>query len=334
MVGQGYDVLTDTLLFDSPFLVTGTRASDIGYQIPNTVSAVLTSRTKDSFYWDSTKKEYDHARRRQLGIQDQISADLTGKVHPGVNILQILSNSTAETRKISYLREYRLFQLTLVQNLQLKPEFLNTITKLPDFTDSNETVVEVWKKFFGKYGAFVVSSVYGGGSLEGTLKLLSNETFTSSAEYEKEMPKIFKSLENIQIGKTGFSDTEKPPPNFSLGFLGGDAHFYASDFSTLDLEQSSKILSGFADSLSYLPKLLMTSIELKPISEVVRKSNPGISAKLDRASRALFNSTLVYKPPPTKSPPSPRETVESLAEVEMKKRAAASAKRVSICAQR
>lgn len=162
LIGKGYDILNDrssSLIFQFNTFKT----SPLGYKLPVGIKCELVNETEDICIFSESKQDYTTRRLTDLNLPTTEINQILGNVKSGYNVIQQMKANN--NNEFTTLREHRIFQLTL-EDPQFSQDFIKDIEKLPKFNDQQVHVKQIWKVFFDRYGTHVVSSAYGGGSIE------------------------------------------------------------------------------------------------------------------------------------------------------------------------
>ncbi|KAF0548421.1 GTP-binding protein A [Gigaspora margarita] len=206
----------------------------------------------------------------------------------------------------SFLIEIHCFRFTLnVDEVQLSQTFKNDIDKLPHFYNYyNKHNFNTWKKFFDKYGTYVIQSAWAGGRCSVTIKssnmstqhieLIKSEVLTRISNHEAKIEFKNKIVELKNI--------EEAINAASLRTSGGDVKYHAKTFQEFNGER-------WLSSIKVKPDVLDTKLKLIPINIIAGKYKNQIREPMEAAIRDLLGAELTYISPAimTIVPPKSRE---------------------------
>ena len=187
-----------------------------------------------------------------------------------------LSSSTSE---YSFLFEQRLFEVKLGNykdylnhGMTFTEDFKSEVAKLPrKYDKSDDSCVSKFEKFFNRFGHFVVSSAYGGGSVEVKCSREAvGSTKTSLAEAKACLTATLEGLDFVQAGLSADGSTSNSLKSKALlqrstySWNGGDVALQTNE-SIGDKERLQK----WKKSLIPNPTMLTSEMTLEPISTAV-----------------------------------------------------------------
>jgi len=166
LVGQGYNLLEDRAVPNSPFDLEDDeyKLSPLGYKIPAGLKCELINETDDVCVVTQSENEYKSRRLSDLNLAGEVLPEDRTSFQPrsGYNIMQA---GVANQSSISTVREHRMFQLTLEPEVKFASNFEQLVKALPKYSDQVH-IRQLWKSAFDKYGTHIIVSAYGGGSIE------------------------------------------------------------------------------------------------------------------------------------------------------------------------
>ncbi|ODN01554.1 GTP-binding protein A [Orchesella cincta] len=319
VVGSGYSLVSDSALPATIFEEgCSCNPTELMFMMPETYVVTLEHELDNHFQVFTDRASYIQGRMKALGLsQDALPLETysgSPSGYPGFNLISLAeedSSSQASDRddignewnSLTATLDYHTFQMTLNENVQLSEVFVNDLGRLQSLNLSNAENVQVWNKFFNKYGTHVVTHAFGGGSIVVRARVdpdsVESQTWTNSYKFSilsETMGNISQQLANELIGKDA---SYEPPQGIMYDFTqkGGNHKHYWSNFSELD---EVKNVDQWKDSLRYEPIILTNRVQLLPISEVV-KQHGGTNGRdlgylIEEAAANLLNASLVYIP--------------------------------------
>ena len=183
-----------------------------------------------------------------------------------------VATSSSFTSEYSFLFEQRLFELKLGnyrdylnRGMTFTEDFKSDVAKLPSKYDkSDDSCVTKFKIFFNRFGHFVVSSAYGGGSVE--IKCSSGALRSTKISLAEAKACLTATLDGLDLTECAF-DRKKTMAllnQSSSVWSGGDLAFQTNE-SILDKQKLQK----WKDSLLQNPMMLTSELTLEPISTLV-----------------------------------------------------------------
>lgn len=282
LFGQGYDIIADKSVDAEIMQFDTVDDKTFGFNIPGHAQISKVNETRKCHF--NSNESYVEFRLQNLGLNIQLSPILVAA--RGQN-----DNSVTSTK----ITEYRMVKIYVsVENLKLKDlskVFLSAVEMLPDqYTHDDDTNMNSNKpefdKFFERFGHFVVTSAFVGGSVEvttcGECPVTSENDEKSRAGSTDVKISVAAGLEVNAENETSIKSSKKATMDEEKTVWRGgrnDLH----DESTL---KSEKKLKMWKASLAKDPILLTTEMNLLPISNVVAIIN---KEKGDSCYTALCN---------------------------------------------
>ena len=164
LFGQGYDIIADKSVDAEIMQFETVDNKTFGFKIPGYAQISKVNETRERHF--NSNESYVESRLKNLGLNIQLSPILVAAREKNDNC----GTSTKIT-------EYRMVKIHVsVENLKLKDfskVFSSAVEMLPDqYTNDDDTNINSNKlefdKFFERFGHFVVTSAFVGGSVEVT----------------------------------------------------------------------------------------------------------------------------------------------------------------------
>ena len=276
--GQGYDITSGNFISTQIMKFSTVDDTTFGFRIPLCAQIVKVNETREYQMDFKSHESYISSRLQNLGLNISLAhtiLSMAPQCKVGANWKNNRNSQSSETTKTT-LTEYRLAKMNIgnfeSKDVQFTTEFSLAVANLPDrkTTCTNEENKHEFKKFFNRFGQFVVTSAYIGGAVE---VKTSHESSQISKHDENDGPNA-SACANIpsviEIKASGkYQPSTESAKNAVLSrtetrWQGGRSDLH--DKSTL---QSDKKLRMWKMSLSEKPTLLTNEMSLEPISSVV-----------------------------------------------------------------
>lgn len=319
-VGFSYDILKDSFLSISPFMLDSFQLSSIGFMLPKAIRCTKTTvpspaaPRKGFRVFDTKQLYFRHMTHTLLGEKlssiansTQIFSVLTSKAKDGYFVKEITCEGQSDKYCFVVTRFYETFRFELESSpdlVKLQDDFIRRVENLSPFNESSHTSIENWSTFFNDFGTNVVTSGEGGGRIDIRFSI------PSQTPVEPAVQKIMKAFEFAEdplgsliryreSSKSVFAAAESV--SHVLTFRGGNQAFHVTDISKLNLEEAVKIMKNWKQSLKYYPVVFPK--EVLPIGQVVQKyfhtgkKQNEIAEKIETAFGRLLTATLKYVEP-------------------------------------
>lgn len=273
--GQGYDITAETFV-PAQIMKFPTVDDTFGFRIPLCAQIVKVNETRQFQMDFQSDESYIASRLQNLGLNISLAQTILSMA-PRCEVSASWKNDknsqTSETIKTT-LTEYRLAKINIrnfeSKEVQFTSEFLSAVANLPDRYTNEEKNNHEFKKFFDRFGQFVVTSAYIGGAVE-------VKTCYGSSEISKhdESNALNASAGANISGVIGINVGGKYQPSIERAknaVLSGTETRWQGGRS--DLHDKSTLLSDeklrtWKASLSEEPTLLTNEMSLEPISSLV-----------------------------------------------------------------
>ena len=291
-IGQGYNIILDKSVPAQIMTFSEVDDTKFGFRIPAWAQIVKVNETRE-YQMDFQSDESHMASRLQnLGLNVELAQTILSMAPQfGVSTSSKNNSSDQSTKTTkSSLTEYRVVKINIgnfiSKAISFTRDFLSAVRELPDRFTDEEKNKQKFKKFFNRFGHFVVTSAYVGGAVE--VKTRSESLEKSKHEEES----VDGSIGAKILGVTGFKVSCKNQPSTKSAknavlnttetrWQGGQSELHTK--STLESEERLQLWKA---SLSKEPTLLTTEMSLEPISSVVAIID---KAKEDVCYQALRN---------------------------------------------
>ena len=266
-----------------------TMETDFGVVIPTCAKfeKVLETRFfKDQFESDS---EYVQSRLSQLNVSLNVECDMFNMAaRAGFNKKKNDSSNSSVT-EYSFLYEQRMFELKMAnfkeyvkKGIEFTSDFVSAVDELPESYDKNDPAKRSkFERFFNRFGHFIVTAAYGGGSIE---TKVTNQHGSNAMSFDD----IRNNLSAYFLGRLFSADSVLTPDlldkkakcktmlsQSSVHWCGGSCDLHMNDTIT-----SQDKMSKWKLSLGENPTMLTSEMYLEPISTVISCLDP----KKDTAS--------------------------------------------------
>ena len=273
-----------------------TVTTDFGVVIPTCAKfeKVLETRSfMDQFESDS---EYVKSRLSQLNVSLNVDCGVFNMAtRAGLN--KTNASSTSSVTEFSFLYEERMFELKMAnfkeyvkKGIEFTSDFVSAVDKLPESYEKDDPASRSkFERFFNRFGHFIVTAAYGGGSIETNVasqqhgsdamsfedvKTCLSATFSGGLfNADSEVLKA-DSLSMKAKSKTILSQS-------TVNWCGGSHDLHMKDTIT-----NQDKMSKWKLSLGENPTMLTTEMCLEPISTVIscldpKKDKPSYDALKD-----------------------------------------------------
>ncbi|XP_065650044.1 uncharacterized protein LOC105843976 isoform X3 [Hydra vulgaris] len=263
-VGKGYDVIYDKI---KEFSIFEFKESEEHEQSVNKAFVISSYENESSFFFGADSKFNIAQRLNALGLGDKVEAKflLSKKVD--------LNDSSTQS-KLSYLREIRTHKLCIPDTTKLKlSKFFKEAVVTTDFPTcfvaSDPNVTEFFRKFFEKWGHYVVTSAYLGGSIE-FKKTLRNQIKQDLVEAQLKCSLYLLEhgfQKSVDCGK--ILDVNLSLTDVELSWIGGVSTQQLSNLKSIETIDSSNAFKNWKASLPSKPSVLKTKMKLQSIADFV-----------------------------------------------------------------
>ena len=283
LIGRGYNILTDTSV-DAPVMKFD-ETTKFGITIPSCAKFKKVQQSKSFMEVFEDEESYTQSRLKNLYINLAVKPGIF-RMSKRAGYNKKIATSSSCTSEYSFLFEQRLFELKLgnsykeLQNrgMTFTEDFKSHVVKLPSTYDkSDDRCLSKFERFFDRFGHFVVSSAYGGGSVEVKCSRKAIEsTKISLADAKAFLAATLEGLnvaeENWFPGGSAFDSrkTKDLLKVFNCSWVGGEA-----GFQTKETIGDKKRLQKWKQSLILNPMMLTSELTLEPISTAVRCIDSG-----------------------------------------------------------
>ena len=297
LIGHGFNLLMDKTTVPSLFKY-GLRNTKMGIFVPEPSTFNQINQTVTFMHNFANEVELMKTRQRHLNVSLEVNQLLLEgfNARAGFSLNKQRGNSELDT-EYSFLLEQRMFRVSFpsVRNLSLTEEFKTEADELLyAFEPTNAANRSTYKKFFDKWGHFVVTQAFGGGSVE--LKISCNSS--STVEFEEMKLKLLASFNAgfmSPIASAGYEQSSSSESRAILGrcrleWNGGDSQFHRHETLT-----DPQLMNKWRLSLAENPAMLTTDLSLAPISDLVEKVNGSKGKECYRALADFFGGTFALR---------------------------------------
>ena len=257
-----------------------TTITDFGLVIPTCAKfeKVLETRSfMDQFESDS---EYVQSRLTQLNVSLNVKCGVFNMgTRAGLNKTQNAS-STSSVTEYSFLYEERMFELKmaniedhLMKGIEFTSDFESSVYELPESYDKNDPANRSkFERFFNRFGHFIVTAAYGGGSIE--TKVTSQQYGSSTMSFEEVKACLSASFSGGLFsadGEVSGSDSYNMEAKSKIMLSQSTVHWCGGnrDLHVKDTITNQDKMSKWKLSLGENPTMLTTEMCLEPISTVI-----------------------------------------------------------------
>ena len=271
-----YSILHDEIKPAEIFKLKGLplQETKYGFKLPGGIKMSAANRTINFCQQFEEQGKYIRNRLTQLGVQLDIELTLfSDKSRAGFSLNGKQAGSF-RSKEYSLLYEKRYFRLEIndLSQLQIADQFVNAVqsNRLPWAYEKNSPQNRAaHEDFFNSWGHFVISSAYGGGSLE--LKVKSSGSEMSVEAEKKALLQVQAQFKGVTAG-LDFDHSDAVGTSKSSSFLtnqliwdGGDIQCHRQTMEQV----TPDIMQQWERSLGSQPSILTTELTLLPIYEVI-----------------------------------------------------------------
>ena len=288
LIGQGFNVLNDKIT-PSQIMMYRTMTTDFGLVIPTCAKfeKVLETRSfMDQFESDS---EYVQSRLTQLNVSLNVEYGMFNMAaRAGFNKTK---NSKSSVTEYSFLYEERMFELKMAnfkdyvnKGIEFTSDFESDVEELPEsYKKDDPANRSKFERFFNRFGHFIVTSAYGGGSIEAKVTSQQHGSDTLSFQEVKACLSASFSGGLFDAGaEVSGSHSHDMQTKFNTILNQCTSQWYGGrrDLHTQETITNQDKMSKWRLSLGENPTMLTTEVCLEPISTVISCLDP----KKDKAS--------------------------------------------------
>ena len=260
-----------------------TQTTDFGLVIPTCAKfeKVLETRSfMDQFESDS---EYIQSRLSQLNVSLDVECGMFNmEARAGLNKTQNASSDSSVT-EYSFLYEERMFQLKMAnfkeyvrKGIHFTSDFVCAVAELPDSYDKNDSANRSkFERFFNRFGHFIVTAAYGGGSIETKVTCQQHgRNATSFLEVKNCLSTFFSGglfdvRDECSVSKSIVDQFTSMLSQSTVHWCGGIRELHKKGTIT-----SQDKMTKWHVSLGVHPAMLSSEMCLEPISTVISCLDP------------------------------------------------------------
>ncbi|CAB4017677.1 sonic hedgehog [Paramuricea clavata] len=277
LVGQGYNILTDRSAATQVFKFDVTK-TQYGIAIPKCAKFEKVQQTRSYMDQFENDESYTESRLKNLNV----SMDAKPKVLMTGHRAGCNRNNYSTSSEVSFLFEQRMFEIKfgnyeeyLDKGVTFTKDFRSDVGKLPCTYDKNDpSCRSSFERFFNRFGHFLVSSAYGGGSVE--VKCSREMVGSATASLAEAKAVLTEAFEGLDVHKTEFTAGTSFFGNLntllkrcSIFWKGGDTILREKE--TIAYKEKMK---KWKASLLVKPAILTSEMTLEPISAAVAHVDP------------------------------------------------------------
>ena len=169
LIGNGYNILQDVPT-DPEIFQYELRDTKRGVKVPSPAKFSRVRETMTIMENYDSAEDMNKARLRHLNVDLEVDPKSCVTTKAGFNYESKSSTNTSDQiSHYSYFLEQRWFQISMAnfRKCTFTDDFRSDVWELPGkFDISDKKNREDFEKFFGRWGHVVITSVYGGGSVE------------------------------------------------------------------------------------------------------------------------------------------------------------------------
>ena len=286
LVGQGYHIFNDKPM-PTQIMTCNTKTVDYGLVIPTCAELQKVSQTRSSFM-DQFESEREYVQSRLLKLNVSLNVEFgmfNVATRAGFNKTKNASSNSSVT-EYSFLYEERMFELKMAnfkdyyanKSITFTSDFESAVNELPQsYNKSDSANRDKFKNFFNRFGHFIVTAAYGGGSIE--TKVTCQQHGSDAMCFEEVKMCLSASFSGGLFsaggevsGSDSFNIKTKSKTILSKSYVnwnGGSHDLHVKDTIT-DPDKMFK----WKLSLGVNPTMLTTEMFLEPISTIIACLDP------------------------------------------------------------
>ena len=273
--------------------------TDFGIVIPTCAKFEKVLETRSFMDQFEDDNEYVQSRLSKLNVSFDVEHSVFKMgARAGFNRKSNASSDSSVT-EYSFLHEERMFELKMAnfkeyikKGIEFTSDFVSAVDELPESYDKNDSANRSkFKRFFNRFGHFIVTAAYGGGSIE--TKVTSQQHGNNAMSFDEVKACLSASFSG-SLFNAGGEDSGSDSLNMeaksktmlsqsTVHWCGGSRDLHMKDTIT-DPDKMSK----WKLSLGENPTMLSTEMCLEPISTAIWCLDP----KKDTASYDALNDLL------------------------------------------
>lgn len=285
LFSHGYDIIADKSVAAVIMTFDTVDEERFGFKIPGCAQISKVNETRECQMKFESAESYIESRLKNLGFNFSIlpilAMAITSIMEPKLEVhlrsKNVSSGTSTETTESS-LTEYRMAKISIKcfksHGVKFTNDFLSAVEELParyakdDDTQTNSNKRK-FKQFLKKFGQFVVTSAFVGGSVELTRRSESSERLkqdetSRGGSAGMKIPKVVE-FEVSGESKSSSNSTKNATMNIEKTIWHGGR----SDLHSKSTLMSEEQLQMWKASLAKDPIILTTEMSLQPISNVV-----------------------------------------------------------------
>lgn len=302
-VGKGYNIFKDLPTQFSPLVMD--EDCIVGLGLPANVDLIKCSSLEIECESIEDANDYVSHRLRELQIDVGANIDFGAfDLHPrfGYNNRKDSTSSLHKSLKMSsFSVERRIQKIKVRKPFLITEEFKADIIALPaDYDISKESSILKWKAFFDKWGMYVITGAYMGGSLKGQVKLENEQSDKSSidnahAALAMKIAFLQRDASLRSLKKDGDVTLMKELSTIhstSLKWSGGKSE--TCKLSLNDIQPDD--WKAWVESLEFNPVPLWNSLDLYPLYHLVSEVSREKGLKMQMAMNLAVSGLFIHTP--------------------------------------
>ena len=283
LIGQGYNILTDKSVA-AQVIHFDDVAMKYGIAIPTCAKFEKVQQSRGFMEVFEDEKSYTQSRLKNLNVNLAVKPNIFKMDLRAGHNMKSDSTTSSSTSEYSFLFEQRLFELKIGnymddQNhgMTFTEDFKSDVEELPSkYNKRNGNCVSKFERFFDRFGHFLVSSAYGGGSVEVKFSRQAVEGKKTSIAEAKAC--LAATIDGLNVPEANLSADSSTSDSFNskallqrstYTWVGGEVALQTNE-SIGDKERWKK----WKESLEQNPMMLTSELTLEPISTAVNCVDP------------------------------------------------------------
>ncbi|XP_076113451.1 uncharacterized protein LOC143081100 [Mytilus galloprovincialis] len=301
-VGKGFNIFSDRETVKSPIKLDRDSTGMLG--LPGNVTI-----RKCNFFDINCKAVENYTHYIQERLKD-LNLNLCGNLNVAMFRMQLRGGynkkgstnyeSSHSLSEITFAVEQRLYKVTMEEEkIEVVEEFVIDVKNLPDkCEEKNADNVEKWNMFFEKWGHYVITGMYLGGSVSGAIQVKDQKNISKEENCQNVLTKLVAHLSSLQ-GKSDFDynssslfDSTKAASmkSLSIQWIGGSYVPKALTLENVDVVEWDR----WQETVEFAPSSLTTHLTLCPVYLIAERVSKEKSLEIKKA----FESEVFLKRPP------------------------------------
>ncbi|CAG2190272.1 unnamed protein product [Mytilus edulis] len=298
-VGKGFNIFSDCETVKTPIKLDRGSMGMLG--LPGNVTV-----QKCNFFDINCQVVEDYAHYIEQRLRN-FNLNIGGNLNVGMFRMQLRGgynkNSSTSSKslhslsEITFAVEQRMYKVTIEDvKIEVVDEFALDVQNLPDkYEENDDDKVEKWNMFCEKWGHYVITGMYLGGSVSGAIQVKDQESISKEENCQNILAKLAAHLSSLQgnsdlnyKSSSLFESTKAAcMKSLSIQWNGGSYVPKAVAIENVDTVEWER----WQETLEFAPSSLTTHLDLCPVYLIAERVNKEKSIEIKKA----FESDLFLK---------------------------------------